>query len=100
MQIIIDKETLTTAFAIALFFISGCDYTNTEKAVDEMLGKIGYVSLPETHGRIVDVNKMEYLKAIHDAKYGKISWSEAIKQIKNSAPTIVEANNTEKRVAC
>ena len=55
----------------------------------------GYIEsgtpLSKSHGRIIDVNKMEYLKAIHDAKYGKISWSEAIKQIKNSAPTILTA---------
>lgn len=49
------------------------------------------ILLDKDHGRIIDVNKMEYLKAIHDAKYGKISWGEAIKQIKNSAPTILEA---------
>lgn len=50
------------------------------------------VQLPKDHGRIIDVDKMEYLKAIHDAKYGKISWSEAIRQIKNSAPTIIKAD--------
>lgn len=51
--------------------------------------------LPKGHGRIIDINKMEYLKAIHDAKYGEISWNEAIKQIKNSAPTIVEADKED-----
>ncbi len=48
--------------------------------------------LPKGHGRIVDISKIEYLKALHDAKYGEIPWSEAIKQIKNSAPTIIEAD--------
>ena len=48
--------------------------------------------LPKGHGRIVDISQIEYLKAIHEAKYGRIPWSEAIKQIKNSAPTIIEAD--------
>ncbi len=48
--------------------------------------------LPEEHGHIIDISKIEYLKVIHDAKNGKISWSDAIKQIKNSAPTIIESN--------
>ena len=48
--------------------------------------------LPKGHGELIDRNEMEYLKAIHDAKYGYISWSDAIKQIKYSAPTIIEAD--------
>lgn len=48
--------------------------------------------LPKGHGRIVDISQIECLKAIHDAKYGRIPWSEAIKRIKNSAPTLVEAD--------
>ena len=49
-------------------------------------------SLPKGHGELIDRNKIEYLKAIHDAKYGHISWSDAIKKIKHSAPTIIEAD--------
>ena len=48
--------------------------------------------LPKGHGRIGDVDQMEYLKALHDAKFGKIKFSEAINKIKNSIPTIVEAD--------
>ena len=48
--------------------------------------------LPKGHGDLIDRDKIEYLKAIHDAKYGHISWSEATKQIKYSAPTIIEAD--------
>lgn len=48
--------------------------------------------LPKGHGELIDRNKIEYLKAIHDAKYGHISWSEASKRIKYSAPTIIEAD--------
>ena len=29
--------------------------------------------LPKGHGDLIDRNKIEYLKAIHDAKYGHIS---------------------------
>ena len=49
--------------------------------------------LPKGHGELIDRNKIEYLKAIHDAKYGHISWSEATERIKYSAPTIIEAES-------
>ena len=52
--------------------------------------------LPKGHGRIGDVDQMEYLKALHDAKFGKIKFSEAINKIKNSIPTIVEADKAER----
>lgn len=52
--------------------------------------------LPKGHGELIDRNKTEYLKSLHDAKYGHISWSEAIKQIKYSAPTIIEADKEGK----
>lgn len=52
--------------------------------------------LPKGHGELIDRDKIEYLKAIHDAKYGHISWIDAIEKIKHSAPTIVEADKTEK----
>ena len=48
--------------------------------------------LPKGHGELIDRNKIEYLKAIHDAKYGHIPWSEATARIKYSAPTIIEAD--------
>lgn len=57
-----------------------------------ILGICKGTPLPKGHGRIVDISKIEYLKALHDAKYGEIPWSEAIKRIKNSAPTIIEAD--------
>lgn len=50
------------------------------------------VPLPKGHGQLIDRDKIEYLKAIHDAKYGHISWIDAIKKIKYSAPTIIEAD--------
>ena len=49
--------------------------------------------LPKGHGRIVDISKLEYLKALNDAIHNKITWSEAITKIKNSAQTIIEADN-------
>lgn len=48
--------------------------------------------LPKGHGDLIDRNKIEYLKAIHDAKYGHITWSDAVARIKYSAPTIIEAD--------
>jgi hypothetical protein len=48
--------------------------------------------LPKGHGELIDRDKIEYLKAIHDAKYGHISWIDAIEKIKYSAPTIIEAD--------
>ena len=55
-------------------------------------GGYGFDVLPKGHGELIERDKIEYLKAIHDAKYGHISWSEAIKRIKYSAPTIIEAD--------
>ena len=51
--------------------------------------------LPEGHGQLIDRTKLGYLKAIHDAKYGLTSWSEASKRIKYSAPTIIEADKAK-----
>ena len=48
--------------------------------------------LPKGHGELIDRDKIEYLKAIHDAKYGYITWGDAIEKIKHSAPTIIEAD--------
>lgn len=52
--------------------------------------------LPKGHGELIDRDKIEYLKAIHDAKYGHISWIDAIEKIKHSAPTIIEAYRAER----
>lgn len=56
------------------------------------------IPLPKGHGDLIDRNKIEYLKAIHDAKYGHISWSEATERIKYSAPTIIEADTESEEV--
>ena len=48
------------------------------------------VILPKGHGDIIDRNELAFLTAIHDAKFEKISWSDAIRKIKYSAPTIVK----------
>lgn len=53
------------------------------------------VILPKGHGDLIDRDKIEYLRAIHDAKFGDISWSDAIKKIKYSAPTIIEAEKAK-----
>lgn len=53
-------------------------------------------TLPKGHGDLIERNKLEFLKELHDAKYGKKSWGKAIKQIKYSAPTIIKADKTER----
>ena len=51
--------------------------------------------LPKGHGDLIDRNKIEYLKAIHDMKWGEITASECATKIKYSAPTIIEADKAE-----
>jgi len=51
--------------------------------------------LPKGHGDLIDRDQIEYLKAIHDAIYGRIPWSEATKKIKYSAPIIIKADKAE-----
>ena len=46
--------------------------------------------LPKGHGDIIDRNKIEYMKAIHDLKWGKITAIECAIKIIYSAPTIIE----------
>lgn len=48
--------------------------------------------LPKGCGDLIDRDEIAFLKTIHDAKYGRISWRDAIRKIKYSAPTIIEAD--------
>lgn len=48
--------------------------------------------LPKGHGRIVDISQMTYMKTLNEAVHNRLPWAEAIIKIKNSAPTIVEAD--------
>ena len=48
--------------------------------------------LPKGHGDLIDRDKIEYLKAIHDLKWGKITGKECATKIRYSAPTIIEAD--------
>lgn len=50
------------------------------------------IPLPKGHGDLIDRNKIEYLKTIHDLKWNKITASECATKIKYSAPTIIEAD--------
>ena len=56
------------------------------------------ILLPKGHGRLIDVSKLEYLKALNDAIHKKITWSEAITEIKDSAPTIVESDRESEEI--
>ena len=51
--------------------------------------------LPKGHGELIDRDKIEYMKAIHDLKWGKITASECATKIKYSAPTIIPADKAE-----
>ena len=51
--------------------------------------------LPKGHGDLIDRSQIEYMKAIHDLKWGKITASECATKIKYSAPTIIEADRSE-----
>ena len=55
MQIVIDKESLTTLFTVAFYAICGEDYSDVKNTVIELLDKVGYTPLPEGHGKIIDV---------------------------------------------
>lgn len=93
MQIVIDiNENLYTRL-----FDNGVD--NYDDAIDMAKAIRKGTPLPKGHGRIVDISKLEYLKALHDAKYGKIPWSEAIERIKNSAPTIIETDKESEEIS-
>lgn len=48
--------------------------------------------LPKGHGDLIDRNEIEYMKAIHDLVWGKITSSECATKIIHSAPTIIEAD--------
>ena len=66
------------------------------ECLDTLMIAVKYgTPLPKGHGELIDRDKIEYLKAIHDAKYGHISWIDAIEKIKHSAPTIIEADKKE-----
>jgi hypothetical protein len=51
--------------------------------------------LPKGHGDLIDRNEIEYMKAIHDLVWGKITSSECATKIKYSAPTIIKADEVE-----
>jgi len=53
------------------------------------------VPLSKGHGDLIDRSQIEYMKAIHDLKWGKITASECATKIKYSAPTIVKADRSE-----
>ena len=53
------------------------------------------IPLPKGHGDLIDRNEMEYMKAIHDLVWGKITSIECATKIKYSAPTIIKADEVE-----
>lgn len=51
--------------------------------------------LPKGHGDLIDRNEIEYMKAIHDLVWGKITSKECATKIKYSAPTIIKADEVK-----
>lgn len=77
------------------------NYIQTEKYDKHLDARFDYqvrfavkngTPLPKGHGDIIDRSKIEYMKAIHDLKWGKITASECATRIKYSATTIIEAD--------
>lgn len=89
MQIVIDKENLVRMLKVYLFALTGADYKEIGEAVDELLDKVGYVELPEGHGRLIDGDEL-LAQAQADGAYDYVS----AREIAN-APTIIEAESVE-----
>ena len=70
------------------------EISNHQCTADMLIIKNG-TPLPKGHGNLIDQDKIEFSKTIHDAIWERISWSEAIKQIKYSAPTVIKADESE-----
>lgn len=51
--------------------------------------------LPKGHSDIIERDKIAYMRAIHDLKWGEITASECARRIKYSAPTIIEADKEQ-----
>ena len=88
MQIVIDIPDENYKKDNLIYFF-GC---YSEK-LDEVI-KNG-TPLPKGHGDLIDRNEIEYMKAIHDLVWGKITSSECATKIKYSAPTIIKADEVE-----
>lgn len=87
MQIVIDiPEYVYDTIVASDGYIQDCDNEKVGMAVKDG------TPLPKGHGDLIDRNKIEYLKAIHDLKWGKITSNECATKIRCSAPTIIEAD--------
>lgn len=84
MKIVIDIPKQVYDYIRRYEHIANSDVLDIKDAI------INSTPLPKGHGDLIDRNKIEYMKAIHDLKYGKITASECATKIKYSAPTIIE----------
>ena len=84
MKIVIDIPKQVYDYIRRYEHIANSDVLDIKDAI------INSTPLPKGHGDLIDRNKIEYMKAIHDLKYGKITASECVTKIKYSAPTIIE----------
>ena len=89
MQIVIDDEKIIDLLE------TEWGYEGIREDIARVIRENG-TPLPKGHGDLIERDKLEYLKAIHDAKYGHISWIDAIEKIKHSAPTIIETDKAER----
>jgi DNA-directed RNA polymerase subunit RPC12/RpoP len=65
MKIVIDKEAIIKAFTIALYAVTGGDYSDVKDAVKEVLEKIGYEPYEEKQkGKWIEETD-EHLKGMY-----------------------------------
>jgi uncharacterized membrane protein YfhO len=74
--------------------LKNCRFSSEEIPIVSLAIATG-TPLPKGHGDLIDRNEIEYMKAIHDLVWGKITSSECATKIKYSAPTIIEADEVE-----
>lgn len=91
MQIVIDMPNSTTKEMLENY--------ESGSMFDEVLrGALKQaIILPKGHSDLIYRDEIEYMKAIHDLKWGKITASECATKIKYSAPTIIEADKPQKK---
>ena len=102
MQIVIDKKVLVDVLKICLYSLTGADYKDTEEAVNEILDRVGYVELPEKHGRLIDADALEWYGCTSEAecpyknrKCKDCDRAECSKRQFDSIPTIIEATEEQ-----
>lgn len=102
MQIVIDKEALIRLFTVTFYAICGGDYRDVKNTVIELLDKVGYTPLPKGHGRLKDIDKIEWYGCTtafdcphKDRECKDCDRAECGKTQVDAIPTIIEAESEE-----